>query len=187
LQWSEAACYHVLNRGHARETGFHDDQDRSRFLHLLARYRQHFELRLYHYCPMDNQFHLLVQLRHCHRLSAFMAGLLVTYWRHYRRRYGLVGHLFQVRFNSPGVQAEEYLLSCGRYIERNPLAAGLVSLPCVYRWSSCRAFAHGEYDALLAPNPWYEALAPEPSRRVQLWQEFELGEEPKEEVVRRED
>jgi REP element-mobilizing transposase RayT len=60
--WTEAACYHLLNRGHARETLFHDDQDRSRFLELLARYRDRFDLRVYHYCLMDNHFHVLLQL-----------------------------------------------------------------------------------------------------------------------------
>ena len=85
------------------------------------------------------------------------------------------------------MEAEPCLLSSGRYFERNPLAASRVSAPWAYRWSSGRAYAQGEQDALLAPNPWYDALAAEPSRRVQLWQEFVLGEDPKEEVVRRED
>jgi hypothetical protein len=46
-QWTEAACYHVLNRGHARETLFHDNSDRARFLELVARYRDRFDLRLW--------------------------------------------------------------------------------------------------------------------------------------------
>ncbi len=128
-QWTEAACYHVLNRGHARETVFHDDEDRAHFLKLLARYRDRFDLRLYHYCLMDNHFHLLLQLAQADRLSRVVAGLLVSYWHPYRRRYGLVGHLFQGRFKSPAVEAETYLLSCGRYVERNPLGAGLLARP----------------------------------------------------------
>jgi putative transposase len=98
-----------------------------------------------------------------------------------------VGHLFQGRFKSPAVEAEGYLLSCGRYVERNPLAAGLAALPWDYRWSSCRAYALGQADGLLAANPWYEGLSPEPGRRQALWREFLLGEDPKEAVVRRED
>src|SRR6516164_553086 len=90
--WAPAACYHVLNRGHARETIFHDDADRSYFLHLLARYRDRFGFRLYHYCLMSNHFHLLLQLPEARSLSRLLAGLLVAYWHHYRRRYGLVGH-----------------------------------------------------------------------------------------------
>lgn len=99
--WTQAACYHVLNRGHARETVFHDDVDHLHFLRLLARYRDRFDLRLYHYCLMSNHFHLLLQVPDASALSRLMAGLLVAYWHHYRRRYGLVGHLFQGRFRSP--------------------------------------------------------------------------------------
>ena len=103
-----------------RETIFHDDEDRARFLQRLAEYRDRFELRIYHYCLMGNHFHVLLQLPDPRGVSRVMAGLLVAYWHHYRLRLGLVGHLFQGRFKSPAVEADEYLLSCGRYIERNP-------------------------------------------------------------------
>jgi putative transposase len=151
--WAPAACYHVLNRGHARETIFHDDTDRAYVLRLLARYRDRLGFRLYHYCLMDNHFHVLLQLPDARDLSRLLAGLLVAYWYHYRRRYALVGHLFQGRCKTPAVEADAYLLSCGRYIERNPLEAGLVSEPWLYRWSICRAYALGEPDPLLAANP----------------------------------
>jgi len=100
-RWTEAACYHGLNRGHARETIFHDEEDCAYFLDLLARYRDRFGFRLYHYCPMSNHFHLLLQLPDPRGLSRLVAGLLVAYWHHYRRHYHLVGHLFQGRFKSP--------------------------------------------------------------------------------------
>jgi putative transposase len=114
--WTPAACYHVLNRGHARETVFHDDEDRLYFLRLLARYRDRCGWRLYHYCLMGNHFHLLLRLADPRRLSREMAGLMVAYWHHYRRRYALVGHLFQGRFKSPAVEADEYLLTVMRYV-----------------------------------------------------------------------
>jgi putative transposase len=185
--WTRAACYHVLNRGHARETIFHDDDDRRHFLVLLARYRDRFGLRLYHYCLMDNHFHLLLQLPDPKVLSRLLAGLLVAYWHHYRRRYHLVGHLFQGRCKTPAVEADAYLLSCGRYIERNPLEAGLVVEPWQYRWSSCRAYALGEADSLLAANPWYEVLAGTARQRQALWRAFLMADDANEEVVRRGD
>ena len=140
-QHAPAACYHVLNRGHNRDALFADDEDRAYFLALLARYRDRFGLRLYHYCLMGNHFHLLLQLGDPGRLSALMAGLLRAYVHHCHRRRGFVGHLFQGRFKSPAIEAETYLLSCGRYIERNPLAAGLTAEPWRYRWSSCATYA----------------------------------------------
>jgi putative transposase len=186
-QWTEAACYYVMNRGHNRETVFADDADRLFFLTKLADFRDRFGLRIYHYCLMTNHFHLLVQLPNPRRLSALGAGLLRSYVHYFHRKSGFVGHLWQGRFKSPAIETDAYLLSCGRYIERNPLEAGLVALPWEYRWSSCRAYALGEPDSLLAENPWYEALAPQPARRQALWRAFLLGEDPKEEAVRRND
>jgi REP element-mobilizing transposase RayT len=110
----DEACYHIIKRGHARETIFHDDADRTRFLALLQRYRDAFDLRIYHYGLMGNHLHLMLQLPEVKALPRCVAGLLVAYWHYYRRRYGLVGHLFQGRFKSPAIEADEYLLSCGR-------------------------------------------------------------------------
>ena len=79
------------------------------------------------------------------------------------------------------------MLSCGRYSERNPLEVGLVTEPWQWRWSSCRAYALGEPDPLLAAHPWYDGLASTAARRQGLWRSFLMGEDAKEEVVRRED
>src|ERR1700722_591609 len=108
---------------------------------------------------MDNHCPLLLQLPQARLLSALLAGLQVAYWHHYRRRNQLVGHLFQGRSKTPAVEGDDYLLSCGRYIERNPVAAGLVGQPWDYRWSSCRCYALGVANALLADNPWYQELS----------------------------
>jgi putative transposase len=102
--------------------------------------------------PDDQPFHLLLQLPRPQQLSRLMAGLLRAYVHYYHGRYDFVGHLFQGRFKSPAIEADSYLLSCGRYIERNPVEAGLVTEPWLYRWSICRAYALGEEDALLAPR-----------------------------------
>jgi putative transposase len=181
--WNQAACYHIMNRGQNRATLFADDRDFACFASLLARYCRRFDVQLYHYCLLRNHFHLLLQLPQPRQLSRLMAGLLVAYVRYFQRRYQFVGHVFQGRFKSPAVEAESYLLSCGRYIERNPLAAGITNEPWRYRWSSCRAYALGERDALLAANPWYEQWSPDPARRQQLWREFLLAEDPKEQAI----
>ena len=116
---AQDAAYHVMSRGHNREAIFADSDDLRYFLALLARYRERFGFRLYHYCILANHFHLLLQPEDPRHLSRLMAGLLVAYARSLNRRHGFVGHLFQGRFKSPVVQREGYWLSCGRYIERN--------------------------------------------------------------------
>jgi putative transposase len=187
LQLAEHVAHHVMNRGHNREAVFGDAEDMSYFLGLLRRYHDRFSFRLYHYCLMSNHLHLLMQLDDPRRLSALMAGLLLAYARYFNRRYRFVGHLWQGRFKSPAVQREQYWLSCGRYIERNPLEAGLVKAPWDYPWSSCRYYALGQPNALLAEDPCFTELSPDPNRRQVLWREFLLGEDMRESVIRRQE
>jgi putative transposase len=143
LQWSEEACFHLMNRGHNRKATFAADEDRQAFVNLVTRYRDRFGFRLFHYCLMTNHFHLLVSLRDPREVSMLMAGLLQAYVHHCHRRHGFVGHRWQGRFKSPAVQCRDYLLSCGRYIECNPLEAGMVTQPWDYDWSSARVHATG--------------------------------------------
>jgi len=187
MQLVRDAAYHVMSRGHNREAVFADADDTRFFLTLLDRYRQRFGFRLYHYCLMTNHFHLLLQLDNPRRLSALMAGLLLAYTLYCNRRHGFVGHLWQGRFKSPLIQRESYWLSCGRYIERNPLEAGMVAEPWAYPWSSCRSYALGELDPLLTEDPCYMELSPDASRRQELWREFLLGEDDREEAVKQGD
>jgi len=187
MQLVRDAGYHVMARGHTREAVFADPQDTRAFLGLLDRYRQRFGVRLYHYCLMTNHFHLLLQLDDCRRLSALMAGLLLVYARHCNRKHGFVGHLWKGRFKSPVIQREGYWLSCGRYIERNPVEAGLASEPLSYPWSSCRAYVQGEFDPLLTEDPCYNQLSPDPQCRRELWRGFLLGEDEQEAAIRQGD
>ena len=101
-----------------REAVFAAEDDARYFLGRLARYRQRFGFRLFHYALLTNHFHLLIQLDKPRRLASLMAGLLLAYVRYFNRKYGFVGHLWQGRFKSPIVQRQGHWLSCGRYIER---------------------------------------------------------------------
>ena len=187
LQWSEEACFHLMNRGHNREAIFGDDDDRRAFLDLVARYRDRFGFRLFHYCLMPNHFHLLVKLRDPREVSAMMAGLLRAYVHHCHRRHGFLGHRWQGRFKSPAVQCRDYLLSCGRYIEGNPLAAGMVATPWDYGWSSARVHTTGVPDPLVTESAEYHDLGSEPQGRQEEWRRFLLTDDPREKAVQRGD
>src|SRR5438128_2010240 len=95
LQGAAGVYFHVMNRGHNREVVFPKDEDRAYFLELLARYRERFAVRLFHYCLMSNHFHLLVRADDPQELSPWMAGLLRSYVHYHHRRTGFVGHLWQ--------------------------------------------------------------------------------------------
>ena len=93
------------------------------------------------------------------------------------RTYRRTGTLWEGRFRSCLTQEESYLLACQRYIELNPVRAGMVPHPAEYRWSSYRANAQGEANALLTPHPSYLALGTDASARQLAYRElfrFEL-------------
>ena len=107
-QWTDAACYHLMNRGHNRETVFAHDDDRRHFLALLARYRQSFDFRLYHYCLLTNHFH-------SDRVEGWVQRLI---------GYELVNRGGKIDFalllDGPTYGHDKYMLGCAM-VETSPL------------------------------------------------------------------
>ena len=132
--------YHVIARGNARQDVFLTDGDRKRFLSLLKKYSTLLEVRALVWCLMTNHVHLLLHTKHAN-LSVFMQRLLTAYSMAFNLKNHRVGHLFQGRFKSLVVDADEYLVELSRYIHLNPVRAGLVAAPDEWRWSSLLAHA----------------------------------------------
>jgi len=129
-------CYHVLNRGNARRTVFHKDGDFAAFLKLLAQAGERVPIRLLAFCLMPNHFHLAVWPIHDGDLSNYMMWLMTAHVRRYHKHYHSSGHVWQGRFRAHPIQEDDHLLAVLRYIERNPLRAGLVPRAEDWRWSS---------------------------------------------------
>jgi putative transposase len=132
------AIYHVTSRGDRREPIYRDDQDRAAHLEVLAQALQRFDAQVLAYCLMGNHYHLVLHTRAAN-LSRLMRHLNGVYTQRFNRRHGLVGHLFQGRFKAILVDRDAYLLTLCRYVERNPVASGLVSKAADWSWSSGRA------------------------------------------------
>lgn len=132
------AIYHVLNRGNGRQTIFFKDKDYLDFLRLLKETKGKFSWSIYSYCLMPNHFHLVLSFPEGKDLSRGMHWLCTSHVRHYHKEHGTSGHLWQDRFRSFLIQEDEHFLMVMRYVESNPLRAGLVSLPGEWKWSSFR-------------------------------------------------
>lgn len=132
------AVYHVTSRGDRREPIYRDDADRECQLAVLAEALARFDAEVLAYCLMGNHYHLVLQT-HAGQLSRLMRHLNGVYTQAFNHRHGLVGHLFQGRFKAILVDRDDYLVALCRYVERNPVAAGLVVRPADWPWSSCRA------------------------------------------------
>jgi len=122
------ALYHVTSRGNRREEIYLDDQDRRRFLTLLAEVCERFNWRVHAYCLMSNHYHLLIETPDAN-LSRCMRQVNGVHTQAANRRHGQVGHVFQGRFKALLVQKESYLLELARYVILNPVRAGMVARP----------------------------------------------------------
>jgi putative transposase len=136
--------YHVLNRGNARAQVFHKPADYHAFLEMMAEASIRIPMRVLAYCLMPNHFHLALWPHYDGDLSRWMHWLLTTHVRRYLRHYRSSGHVWQGRFKAFPTQEDEHLLAVLRYIERNPLRAGLVQRAEDWEWSSLRWLATPE-------------------------------------------
>jgi putative transposase len=132
------AVYHVTSRGDRREPIYADDDDRHQHLAVIEQAMSRFDAQVLAYCLMGNHYHLVLHTRQAN-LSRLMRHVNGVYTQGFNRRHGLAGHLFQGRFKAVLVDRNAYLLALCRYVERNPVAAGLVASAAEWPWSSCRA------------------------------------------------
>ena len=129
-------AYHVINRGNGKATVFHDDDDFATFVGLMGAASERVPMRLAAYCVMPNHFHLVLSPSSDDGPSTWMQWLMTTHVRRHHRRHGTSGHVWQGRFKAFPIQRDDHLLTVVRYVERNPLRAGLVARPEDWRWSS---------------------------------------------------
>lgn len=121
---------------------------------------------------MTNHVHLLISAAKTESPGAMMKALGQRYVQYVNRVYQRSGTLWEGRYRSCPVQEEAYLLACQRYIELNPVRAGMVAHPAEYRWSSYRANAQGEMDALIRPHPIFMTLGAEGASRQVAYREL---------------
>ncbi|GFO65284.1 transposase [Geomonas paludis] len=152
-EFQDDGIYHVLNRGNGRQRVFQKDGDYLAFLKLLAETKEQHGITLYAYCLMPNHFHLLLKARQGEELSPAMQWFQTTHVRRYHQHYHSSGHLWQGRFKSFEVQGDEYFLTVARYIEGNPVRAGLVETAVNWVWSSHRGRCGLQKDLLAEPLP----------------------------------
>lgn len=132
------ALYHVTSRGDRREDIFVDDMDRGRLLAVVAQGLVRFDAQMLAYCLMSNHYHFVLHTRQGN-LSALMRHINGVYTQAFNRRHGKVGHLFQGRFKAILVDRDAYMLEVCRYVELNPVRAGMVAQAVDWPWSSYRS------------------------------------------------
>ncbi len=152
------APQHVIQRGNNRGPCFFSEQDYQRYLEDLRHASTKFKCRIHAYVLMTNHVHLLVTPMVDFGISQMMQALGRRYVRYINQTYLRTGTLWEGRYKSSLVDAEQYLLTCMRYIELNPVRAGMVIHPAEYEWSSYAANAQGSTDQLIDIHSVYRNL-----------------------------
>jgi putative transposase len=150
---------HVRQRGHNREPCFFADGDYVLYLRLLRKFSRVHDCAVHAYCLMTNHVHLLLTPQSEEGCALMMKRLAQAYSRYVNKERDRTGSLWDGRFRSCLVASDRYALACYRYVELNPVSAGMVSHPRDYPWSSYRANAEGSYDPLIDPHPAYPGAA----------------------------
>jgi REP-associated tyrosine transposase len=161
---------HVIQRGNNRAGCFFGEADRRFYLKCLAESAARRGCEVHAYVLMTNHVHLLVTPAESGAVGAMMQDLGRRYVRVINTIHGRTGTLWEARFRSSLVDSEAYLLTCHRYIELNPVRAGVVSDPGAYAWSSHAHYAADRVNPLITEHPVYLRLGQTRSERQAAFQ-----------------
>jgi len=166
--------HHVVQRGHNRNLVFAEDADYRYYLETLEAFKAVYDIKVYGFCLMTNHVHLILQPGEAIAdLGQLMKRLAGRQTRFVNRQESRSGTLWEGRYKSSPIETDAYLLACCRYVELNPVRAGMTETPAAYPWSSYRWHAgeSQEYEWLDA-DPCYEALGSSAEERAMSYQEF---------------
>lgn len=156
---------HIVQRGNNRSACFFAPGDYRLYVLHLRELAAALDCAVHAFCLMTNHVHLLVTPASSDACKALMRNLGQRYVQYINRTYGRTGTLWEGRYRSCLAQSARYVLACYRYIELNPVRAGIVVDPADYPWSSFHSNAEESANAWLAPHPEYVALGDDPVRR----------------------
>jgi len=163
---------HVVQRGNNRAACFTCDHDFRLYLYYLRHAAERFSCKVHAYVLMTNHVHLLLTPQKRHAVSQLMQQVGRRYVRKFNEMHDRTGTLWEGRFRSSIVDSERYLLACQRYIEHNPVRAGMVRNALDYPWSSHRHYAGGCRDPLVTEHECYLRLGSTASERNDAYVEL---------------
>jgi putative transposase len=149
---------HITQRGNNRSAVFLSRADCTYYLDLLRRASTLGGCGVHAYMLMGNHVHLLVSPHDASGIATMMRSLGCSYVRYFNAQYGRTGTLWEGRYKSTPIDSSRYFFTCSRYIELNPVRAGMVDHPAEFPWSSYHRNALGRGDRIVTSHPLYAAL-----------------------------
>lgn len=163
---------HVIQRGNNREVIFVSDDDYRFYLESLQDACLRHQCDVHAYVLMTNHVHLLITPHTENGIGKVMQSVGRRYVQYFNYTYERTGTLWEGRYKATLIDSEQYLLTCNRYIELNPVRAQMVGHPSEYPWSSYRCNALGKADALITPHLLYKRLGRSADERQQAYRQL---------------
>lgn len=160
---------HVIQRGNNRSLIFYNEKDYLFYLEKMLQASQKYGCQIHSYILMTNHVHLLVTPNEENSISKMQQAVGRCYVQYFNYHYHRSGTLWEGRYKATLINSEEYLFTCMRYIEMNPVRAKMVQNPGDYRWSSYHYNALGKSDLLITPHKEYNLLGQTNSKRQQAY------------------
>jgi putative transposase len=160
---------HITQRGNNRGQVFFTPRDHALYLELLGEAAPRYGLELHAYVLMSNHLHLLATPRAPGATAKVMQSVGTSYSRYLNATHGRTGTPWEGRYRSSPVTSEAYLLACMRYIELNPVRAGLATTPGTHPWSSFGRNALGQENTLVTPHEIYRDLGADDAARASAY------------------
>tara|TARA_R110002050_G_scaffold71891_3_gene154663 strand:+ start:49679 stop:50401 length:723 start_codon:yes stop_codon:yes gene_type:complete len=157
---------HIIQRGNNRQATFFADEDYTVYLDKLKDFSVKYQVKVHAYVLMTNHVHLLLSTEHDGAISKMMQSIGRYFVLYINNTYQRTGTLWEGRYKSTLVDSDNYLFTVMRYIEMNPVRAGMVDHPEEYPWSSYQANAVGKAIELLTPHEQYVKLADTHTERL---------------------
>jgi putative transposase len=162
--------HHVIQRGVNKMDLFRSEADYEFFLKVFHAAAVKYQTDVHTYVLMTNHVHFIVTPQVDDGLARTMKSVDGTYVRYFNRRYQRTGGLYEGRYRSLVIDSDAYWFTCMRYVELNPVRAGLVAKPEDYQWSSYRFHGLGAHDHLIVPHRLYVTLGNSATVRQRCWQ-----------------
>jgi len=166
---------HVIQRGNNRAVCFGGEEDFAAYAYWLDEYSRGYGVAIHAWVFMTNHVHLLLTPEEDDSVSRMMQSVGRCYVRYFNYSYKRTGTLWEGRFKACLVDADAYLLVCQRYIEVNPVRAGMVEVPEAYPWSSYHANGLGQPAKLWTPHKIYQELGKTPGERAEAYRALFVG------------
>ena len=160
---------HVIQRGNNRQVCFGSDEDMAAYVHWLYEASLRYGVRIHSWVLMTNHIHLLLTPDEDDSVSLCMQYLGRHYVRYFNHQYTRTGTLYEGRFKSCPVESETYFLVCQRYIELNPVRAGIVADPADYAWSSYQCHAFDKKVEMWTPHSEYLRISRMKEQRLESY------------------